>query len=149
MAGMKKTPQVYLFYGEESYLVQKMAASLVESLLEPSEREFNLTLLEADPTVGELLHLVESAPFFGERKVVVVKNSRLFQAPRRKASDVEDDEAERRRLAANAARLAAERYSREAYLARTREAYRRLVPTADEVGGGAPATAAAAPGTGS
>ena len=94
MAGMKKTPQVYLFYGEESYLVQKMAASLVESLLEPSEREFNLTLLEADPTVGELLHLVESAPFFGERKVVVVKNSRLFQAPRRKASDVEDDEAE-------------------------------------------------------
>ena len=93
MAGIKKTPQVYLFYGEESYLVQKMAANLVESLLDPSEREFNLTSLEADPSIGELLHLVESAPFFGERKVVLVRNSKLFQAPRRKAADVEDGEA--------------------------------------------------------
>ena len=60
MAGIKKTPQVYLFYGEESYLVQKMAANLVDSLLDPSEREFNLTSLEADPPIPELLHLVES-----------------------------------------------------------------------------------------
>ena len=86
MAGIKKTPQVYLFYGEESYLVQKMAANLVESLLDPSEREFNLTSLEADPTIGELLHLVESAPFFGERKIVLVRNSKLFQAPRRRSA---------------------------------------------------------------
>ena len=94
MTGIKKTPQVYLFYGEESYLVQKMAANLVDSLLDPSEREFNLTSLEADPPIPELLHLVESAPFFGEHKVVIVRNSKLFQAPRRKAAEAEDGEEE-------------------------------------------------------
>ena len=94
MTSIKKTPQVYLFYGEESYLVQKMAANLVDSLLDPSEREFNLTSLEADPPIPELLHLVESAPFFGEHKVVIVRNSKLFQAPRRKAAEAEDGEEE-------------------------------------------------------
>jgi DNA polymerase-3 subunit delta len=86
----KKTPQVYLFYGEEGYLIQQSAGKVIDALLAPEERDFNLISLESDPPVAELLHLVESAPFFGERKVVVVRNSKLFQASRRKASDSED-----------------------------------------------------------
>ena len=86
----KKIPQVYLFYGEEGYLIQQSTRKVVEALLAPEERDFNLISLEADPPVAEMLHLVESAPFFGAHKVVVVRNSKLFQAPRRKTSDAED-----------------------------------------------------------
>jgi len=88
----KKTPQVYLFYGEESFLVSKMAATVVDRLMGPEERVMNLISLEADPVIGELLHLVESAPFFGAHKVVLIRSSKLFQAPRRKAA--ENDEAD-------------------------------------------------------
>lgn len=93
MARMEKQiPQVYLFYGEEGYLIQLSTRKIVDSLLTQEEREFNLISLETDPQVAELLHLVESAPFFGEHKVVIVRNSKLFQAPRRKASDMQEAE---------------------------------------------------------
>ena len=84
-------PQLYLFFGEEGLLIRQLADQVVDSLLNPDEREFNLTVLEADPTIPELLNLVDSAPFFGERKVVVIRNTKLFQATRRKA-DLEDED---------------------------------------------------------
>lgn len=96
MNQLSKTNCLYLFYGEESYLIQQRVKRIVDSLLSPAEHDFNLVLLEADPTVPELIQLVESAPFFGQNKVVVVKNSRLFQAARRKTADLAtaDSEAE-------------------------------------------------------
>ena len=88
----KKTPQVYLFYGEEGMLVRQFADKVVESLLSPTDREFNLVSMESDPGVPELLHMVESAPFFGDHKVVVIRNTKLFQASRRKAATVGESE---------------------------------------------------------
>ena len=82
-------PQIYLFFGVVGLLIRQLADQVVDSLLTPDEREFNLTVLEADPAVPELLNLVDSAPFFGERKVVVIRNTKLFQATpaiRRKAA---------------------------------------------------------------
>ena len=86
-------PQIYLFFGEEGLLIRQLADQVVDSLLTPDEREFNLTVLEADPAVPELLNLVDSAPFFGERKVVVIRNTKLFQATRRKADAEDEDDA--------------------------------------------------------
>lgn len=90
----KKTPQVYLFYGEEGLLVRQLADKVIESLLSPDDREFNLVSIESDPGVAELLHMVESAPFFGDHKVVVIRNTKLFQAARRKAAVDESDDVE-------------------------------------------------------
>lgn len=90
----KNSPRLYLFYGEEGYLIQKQVKEIIASLLMAEEQEFNLISLDSDPPVPELLQLVESAPFFGEKKVVVVRNSKLFQAPRRKANASEETEAE-------------------------------------------------------
>lgn len=94
-----KNAQVFLFYGEESYQISSMVSAVIDRSLSLDEREMNLLMMEMDPPLAELLHLVDSAPFFGERKVVWVKNSKLFQAPRRKSSDTgetedEEDEAE-------------------------------------------------------
>jgi DNA polymerase-3 subunit delta len=90
----KKTPQVYLFYGEEGLLVRQLADRITESLLSPDDREFNLVSMESDPGVAELLHMVESAPFFGDHKVVVIRNTKLFHAARRKAAVDESDDVE-------------------------------------------------------
>ena len=86
----KKSSQLYLFYGEEGFLIQQQVKKIINALLLPEEQDFNLISLEADPPAPELLQLVESAPFFGESKVVLVKNSKLFQAPRRKSAIAED-----------------------------------------------------------
>ena len=92
--GMKKAPQLYLFYGEEGLLIRQLTDKAIAAALTPEDRDFNLTTMESDPAVPELLHLVESAPFFGDHKVVVIRNSKLFQATRRKASLSEDAEEE-------------------------------------------------------
>ena len=97
----KKIPQVYLFFGEEGLLIRQLADKVIESLLSPADREFNLICMESDPGVPELLHLVESVPFFGDHKVVVIRNTKLFQAARRKTAtagepgdaEEEDDDA--------------------------------------------------------
>ncbi len=91
---MNDSPRLYLFYGEEGYLVQRQVKEIVASVLTPEEQDFNLITLDSDPSVPELLQLVESAPFFGEKKVVVVRNSKYFQAPRRKAAASEDADGE-------------------------------------------------------
>ena len=85
-----KTSQVYLFYGEEGLLIRQMANKVIEAALAPEDREFNLISMESDPGIPELLNLVESAPFFGDYKVVVIQNSKFFQAARRKSSAAED-----------------------------------------------------------
>lgn len=89
---MQKEARVFLFYGEEGMLIRQMADQVIEHVLPPEEREFNLTVLESDPAAAELAHMVESAPFFGDRKVVVVRNSKLFQAARRKGQSEEETE---------------------------------------------------------
>ncbi|HWR29595.1 MAG TPA: DNA polymerase III subunit delta [Negativicutes bacterium] len=90
----KKAPQVYLFYGEEGLLVRQLANKVIEATLTPEDREFNLITMESDPGIPELLHMVESAPFFGDHKVVVIRNTKLFQAARRKAAAAEESDDE-------------------------------------------------------
>lgn len=90
----KQSSHLYLFFGEEGFLIQEQVKKIIDTLLPSEEQDFNLVSLDADPSVSELLQLVESAPFFGEYKIVLVKNSKLFQASRRKASVAENPEDE-------------------------------------------------------
>lgn len=89
-----KEMRVYLFYGEEGLLVRQLAEKVIAAALSPADREFNLIAMEADPSIPELLHLVESTPFFGDHKVVVIRNSKLFQTSRRKSVATEDTDDE-------------------------------------------------------
>ena len=88
----RNSPGIYLFYGEEGYLIREQVKTLVASILTPEEQDFNLVALESDPSAPELLQLVESAPFFGEHKVVLGRNTKLFQAPRRKSGASDETE---------------------------------------------------------
>ena len=119
-----KKAQVFLFYGEEGYQISTMVAAVVQRSLSPDEQAMNLLVLENDPPVAELLHLVESAPFFGDRKVVWIKNSKLFQAPRRKAGN--EDEAEEEEAEEEAAPESSRQKSNPAEAANNSEETRLL-----------------------
>ena len=65
---------LHLFVGEEDLLVDHGVASLVETELAPEDRPLNLDVLDAAETnVGEIITRLDTLPFFGDRRVVVVK----------------------------------------------------------------------------
>jgi DNA polymerase-3 subunit delta len=81
---------VYLLYGEETYLTRQIEKILVEMVLNPDERETCLTVLENDPSPAYLAGLIETAPFFGGRNVIIIRETSLFK-PRKGAAESADN----------------------------------------------------------
>ncbi|MCX7780698.1 MAG: DNA polymerase III subunit delta [Negativicutes bacterium] len=71
---------VYLLHGEETYLMRKLERAIIDAVLTPEERETGLFILENDPDPSYLTSLIETAPFFGGRNVVVLRETALFKA---------------------------------------------------------------------
>ena len=70
---------VYLFYGEEQYLVKQALNSLRNCFL-PEEDEWNYELLDGkDISSDNIINAANTMPFWGDRKMVVVNNPDLFQ----------------------------------------------------------------------
>jgi DNA polymerase III subunit delta len=64
---------LYLFYGEEDFLIGEAVHRVVEAALEPGAREFNLDIVEgAERDAMDISSLVGSYPMMGTRRVVVV-----------------------------------------------------------------------------
>jgi len=66
---------IYLLLGTESFLVQEALALLVESVLDPTTREFNLDKFygdEADPTA--VVNAALAYPVLASKRVVVLRN---------------------------------------------------------------------------
>lgn len=64
---------LYLFYGEEDFLMDELQRLLLDSVLQPHERDFNLDIFfgpEAD--VRNVLSACGSYPMMAERRVVIV-----------------------------------------------------------------------------
>ena len=67
---------IYALMGEESFFIDKIADALVDELLPPADRDFNLVqLYGADTTVDAVIAEARSFPFGAERKVVIVKEA--------------------------------------------------------------------------
>ena len=72
--GARSGPAVYLLLGEESWLADEALERLLRQLLGPSERDLNLDVLDADEaSVQEIITKCDTFPFFGTRRVVVVR----------------------------------------------------------------------------
>ena len=72
----RKFAPVYLLMGEESYYIDKIANSLIESILLPEERDFNQTILfGSDVTAVQVADLAKGFPMMAEHRVVVVKEA--------------------------------------------------------------------------
>lgn len=76
----QKFRQVYLLYGEERYLRRQYREKLRSALCESCDT-MNIHFFEGkDISVGEIIDLAETLPFFGDRRVIFVTGSGLFKS---------------------------------------------------------------------
>jgi len=88
IAGLKKGAllPLYLFYGEEEFLIQEALDLIIKKAVDPGARDFNFTTVYCRETsAGELVNLCQTLPFMSERRLVVAKDFDAF-----KAADLEE-----------------------------------------------------------
>lgn len=71
---------VYYLMGEESYYIDRISDFLVDTLLRPEERDFNLiTLFGPDTDTTAVCHVAMGFPMGAERLVVLVKEAQALK----------------------------------------------------------------------
>ena len=79
-----KVLPVYLLCGEESFLIEGTLKQILDHLLTPETRDFNLTFLEGtDVTTREILSQVDLYPVMSKWRVVVVRDAPFFKTQQR------------------------------------------------------------------
>lgn len=74
-----KIAPCYLLWGDEKYLVERALGGIVDHILPPGERDLSLFVMEGDSTdMDTLSEAVLTPSLMPGRKIVVVKNTRLF-----------------------------------------------------------------------
>ena len=70
---------LYLLYGEEAYLRRQYRDRLKTAII--GEDTMNYHYFEGkDISVGEIIDLAETMPFFADRRLIVLENSNLFKS---------------------------------------------------------------------
>lgn len=78
----------YLFYGPESYLIQLYTARLRGALLTPEQEMMNMDVFsDKKADVSAIMDATQTLPFLADRRLIVVKDSGLFQAGRKEDSN--------------------------------------------------------------
>ena len=88
---LKDIKHVYLLSGAESYYIDRGIEDILSRLFKtPEDRNEGLIKLDCDKKVevNEIIAAIETAPFFAEKNIVLVKNTNLFKA---KVSSSEDE----------------------------------------------------------
>lgn len=86
---------VYVLYGQESFLVNEVVQALKEAILTPETADFNESTHQPGPDqLANALQMAITPPFFGERRLVWVKEAPFFSAKKRKGAAEEGDEEE-------------------------------------------------------
>jgi len=66
---------VYLFYGEEEYLIEEYTDAVLSAVLQPGDADFNLDILYANDCDGAaIVNAAASFPMMADARVVVVKD---------------------------------------------------------------------------
>lgn len=70
---------VYLLYGEERYLLRQYRDKLKKAIVPPDDT-MNFTTFEGTGlNPKEIIDLAETLPFFAERRLILIENSKLFK----------------------------------------------------------------------
>lgn len=71
--------KVYLLYGEERYLIRQYREKLKKAIVSPDDT-MNFSSFEgADINVKEIIDLAETMPFFADRRLILMEDSKLFK----------------------------------------------------------------------
>lgn len=76
-----KVAPVYCLMGEEDYYIDKLSDFLIDALLKPEERDFNLDVVYGmDTTVNDVIELARAYPLMSERRLVVVREAQSMRS---------------------------------------------------------------------
>jgi DNA polymerase III subunit delta len=71
----------YLLYGEEEYLINETLNKILDIIVPEGDRDFSLFYLDGENTdVANLIEHILTPSLLGDRKVIVVKNTTIFQS---------------------------------------------------------------------
>lgn len=88
ISGLKqgKIFPLYLFFGEEEFLIQEAVDLVINKVVDPGARDFNFnTLYCKDTSASELVNVCQTLPFMSEKRLVIAKEIDAF-----KAADLEE-----------------------------------------------------------
>ncbi len=81
MVTLTKDQPVYLLAGDEEFLKQKNLAEIKSRFLDKASQDFNFNIFYAGPAALEkILECAQTAPFLGEKRVVLVRRIEEFSA---------------------------------------------------------------------
>ncbi len=70
-----KISPIYLFYGDETYLIENTIENIIEIIIPKSASQFNLDIFSSpDVSVDEIISIAETYPILADRRLIVVKN---------------------------------------------------------------------------
>ena len=82
---------VYLFYGEETYLIDDILKRLKGKLVDPNFEQFNFVLIEdKEVNYEKIIDACETLPFMAEKKLVYLNGLDIFK--KKPGSSPEEEE---------------------------------------------------------
>lgn len=88
----KSPAKVYLFHGDEPFLIDYYIGDLKKLILEGDNESLNLSIFEGNINIDDIIDACDTFPIFAERKLVIVKNSGLFYSKSKKNTASSNDE---------------------------------------------------------
>ncbi len=72
---------LYLFFGEEEFLIQEALDLIVKKVVDPGTRDFNCNIVYCrDTGASEIVNLAQTLPLMSERRLVIAKEIDVFKA---------------------------------------------------------------------
>jgi DNA polymerase III subunit delta len=72
---------LYLFFGEEEFLIQEALDLIVEKVVDPGTRDFNFNIVYCrDTGASGIVNLAQTLPLMSERRLVIAKEIDVFKA---------------------------------------------------------------------
>lgn len=75
----KQFGKLYLFYGEEEYLIHLYEKRMKKALLAPEDEMMNLDVLQSPQDPLQIQSSIETLPFMAEKRLVIIKESGAFE----------------------------------------------------------------------
>ena len=73
---------LYLFYGEEDFLIHLYTEQIRDIVLKNDPSGFNLTVFEGDGYSNEdIMEAIETYPILSERKLIILEDTKVFKSP--------------------------------------------------------------------
>lgn len=84
---------IYLISGEETYLADKLEKTLIHKLL-PNDQRDEIQVFHGDVEFDALENLINAVPFFGERNVILIRNTNLLKERKKNADSLKSSHKE-------------------------------------------------------